>query len=103
MDKSGAASGPSVREKEPEWKLLPDVQAWWWHWNGEDLAVPHIYFVMVSHSGPDRYFIAFPDSRWCDALGGFWCKLEYPNMPTRERQKQLKETSSAPPKTEASK
>jgi hypothetical protein len=68
------------------WKRLPDEQAWWWHWNGEDLAIPHIYFVMVSKTGPDRYFVAEREinSPWCDEMGGAWLKVEYPNVPSLE-------------------
>lgn len=97
-----AASGPSLREKEPEWKLLPDEQAWWWYWIGSDYTLPHVCFVMVSKTGAkDRYFVA--DGKlapWCDTMEGFWLKVEYPNVPIREEQKQLK---IRPPKTEASK
>jgi hypothetical protein len=70
--------------KIPRWVRLPDEQTWYWHWDGEILSVPHIYSVMASHSGnPVRYFIAYPDSRWCDEVGGWWLKIERPNVPTR--------------------
>lgn len=70
------------------WEAAPNEQDWWWHWDGESLSVPFIYSVMVSHSGsPDRYFITYPDSRWCDELGGWWLKVERPNVPSREFQR----------------
>lgn len=74
---------PSEATPSPKWQRLPDEQTWWWHWNGEDLSVPHIYCIMVSKTGQDRYFIAHPDSRWCDEMGGAWLKLERPNVPER--------------------
>lgn len=77
------------RNEEVAWSLAPDEQAWWWHWNGEDYAIPHIYSVLVSKTGPDRYFIQYPDSRWCDEIGGFWLKVQYPNVPTRTEQADL--------------
>lgn len=81
--------GPANVPRE-QWVRLPDEQTWYWHWNGEDLAVPHIYSVMTSHSGrSDRYFVAYPDSRWCDELGGWWLKIDRPNVPSREYQASL--------------
>lgn len=73
-----------------EWRLNPDEQAWWWHWNGEDYAVPHVYSVLVSNTGGPRYFVSFPDCRWCDEMGGFWLKVQYPNVPSREDQSEMK-------------
>jgi hypothetical protein len=111
------ARGSSERERA-QWTLLPDEQAWYWHWTGEDYAVPHIYSVMASCSSqhrryflayPDlrapapafsssqhhRYFLAYPDLRWCDEMGGFWLKIGYPNVPTRTKPAALKESSDA--------
>ena len=82
---SGAAA---VSPASTKWMNLPNEQAWWWHWNGEDLAIPHIYSVMYSGTAK-RYFIAYPDSRWCEELGGFWLKVQYPNVPSRDEQKSL--------------
>ena len=66
------------------WVRLPDEQTWYWHWDGEDLSVPHIYSIMASHSGKGvRYFIGYPDSRWCDEIGGWWLKINRPNVPSR--------------------
>jgi hypothetical protein len=72
------------RIAEPKWLVLPNEQAWWWYWNGENYMVPHIFSVMVSNTGTPRYFIQYPDSRWCDEIGGWWLKVEYPNVPSRE-------------------
>ena len=30
----------------PNWVRMPDEQTWYWHWNGDDYSVPHIYSVM---------------------------------------------------------
>lgn len=80
-----AKASPSSGTGELTWTRLPDEQTWYWHWNGEDLAVPFIYSVMTSCSGAkNRYFIAYPDSRWCDEMGGWWLKIVRPNVPTRE-------------------
>jgi hypothetical protein len=68
------------------WLKVPNEQEWWWHWDGEDYSIPFIYSVMVSKTGPDRYFVSFPDSRWCDDIGGWWMKVERPNVPSREYQ-----------------
>jgi hypothetical protein len=77
-------------QDEPNWIRLPNEQAWWWHWNGEDYSVPHIYSVLVSKTGSVRAgFVSYPDSRWCDEIGGWWLKVEYPNVPTREYQARL--------------
>lgn len=73
------------------WLTLPNEQAWWWWWNGEDLAIPHIVQVKASHAfNPPRHFIAYPDSRWCDMVGGFWCKIPYPDVPCRTEQTRLR-------------
>ena|SRR5271157_2717429 len=77
-----------------DWLLAPNEQAWWWHWDGEDYSIPFIYSVMVSHTGPDRYFIATPDSRWCDEVGGWWRKVDRPNVPSREWQASMRKRDS---------
>lgn len=89
---------PPTPQPTKKWMHLPNEQTWWWHWNGEDLAIPHIYSVMVSKTLNDRYFIAYPDSRWCDELGGFWLKVQYPNVPSRTEQKSLAGVEQPTPK-----
>lgn len=89
---------PVEPQPTKKWMHLPNEQTWWWHWNGEDLAIPHIYSVMVSKTLNDRYFIAYPDSRWCDELGGFWLKVQYPNVPSRTEQKSLAGVEQPTPK-----
>jgi len=80
-----------VERLQGKWKLLPDEQAWWWHWTAEDLAIPFIHHVQKSGTN-GRYFIDYPDSRWCDEIGGFWLKVQYPNVPSRAEQSELKRT-----------
>lgn len=92
------AATPPTPQPTKKWMHLPNEQTWWWHWNGEDLAIPHIYSVMVSKTLNDRYFIAYPDSRWCDELGGFWLKVQYPNVPSRTEQKSLAGVEQPTPK-----
>lgn len=83
-------SARKVRCNMVKWKLLPDEQAWWWHWDAEDYHLPHIYSVRVSKTGRDRYFVANgKNAPWCDEMGGFWLKVEYPNVPSRAEQKKL--------------
>jgi hypothetical protein len=72
-----------------KWKVVPDEQAWWWHWTAEDLAIPFIHHVQKSGTN-GRYFIDYPDSRWCDEIGGFWLKVQYPNVPSRAEQAELR-------------
>lgn len=72
----------------PNWAKLPDEQTWYWHWNGDDYSVPHIYSVMVSKTGRDRYFIA-NGGAWCDEFGGWWLKIARPNVPSRAEQNKL--------------
>lgn len=87
--RAAMSSSQPTAPADERWILLPNEQAWWWHWNGEDYAIPHIFHVRQSLTASGRYFIDFPDSRWCDAVGGFWMKIEYPNVPTRETQAKL--------------
>jgi hypothetical protein len=68
----------------PNWVRMPDEQTWYWHWNGDDYSVPHIYSVMASLTGETKYFVAYPDSRWCKDMGGWWLKIARPNIPSRE-------------------
>lgn len=76
-------------QKAAEWKDAADVQGWWWHWDEDEDNAPFIYHVMCSRSsGPDRFFIAFPDSRWCDEIGGKWMKIERPINPPTESEEQ---------------
>jgi hypothetical protein len=73
-----------------KWISAPNEAAWWWHWNGQDYSVRFIYHVQHRRCGTvDRYFVDYPDSRWCDEIGGFWLKVQYPNVPTREEQKAI--------------
>jgi hypothetical protein len=82
------AAAPAGSGEGAKWLKVPNEQAWWWHWNGEVLAIPHIFSVMVSKTGPDRYFVADgQNAPWCDEMGGWWLKVEYPNVPTREYQR----------------
>jgi len=85
VKRAGELEAENERLKAP-WKLLPDEAAWWWHWTAEDLAIPFIYHVQKSGTAKGRFFIDFPDSRWCDEVGGFWLKVQYPNVPSREEQ-----------------
>ena len=78
---------PQGSAPDAEWKSLPDEQTWYWHWNGEDLSVPFIYQVMASLTGGRRYFVAGGISPWCDEMGGWWLKVERPNVPRRDYQK----------------
>jgi hypothetical protein len=98
FDKVGPVEAPLNK-----WKKAPDGQAWWWHWNGEGYAMPHVYSVMAGKRGPDeRYFVA--DGKlapWCDGMGGFWLKVEYPNVPTRDEQKSIAGAQPLPAPTTA--
>lgn len=68
------------------WLSKPDSQGYWWHWDGNPDLAPFIYGVLVSLTGEvHRYFIQYPDSRWCDEIGGFWMKIEQPSLPTKEK------------------
>jgi hypothetical protein len=76
-------------EATPNWTRLPDEQAWYWHWNGEDYSAPFIHSVLASLTGSGvRYFVQYPDSRWCDEVGGWWMKIDRPNVPSRDWLKQ---------------
>src|ERR1700748_1974198 len=70
------------KEAAPEaaglWVATPDCQGYWWRWDKNPDVRPFIYHVQVSKSGPDRYFIDYPDSRWCDEVGGEWEKVADP-------------------------
>lgn len=77
------------RQSVPEWKALPDSQGDWWHWDGHPYTFPFIYGVLVSNTGGPRYFIQHPDSRWCDEVGGIWCKINPQRMPTRKEFKSI--------------
>ena len=70
LQKRIADLAAEVERLQGKWKLLPDEQAWWWHWTAEDLAIPFIYHVQKSGTN-GRYFIDYPDSRWCDEIVGF--------------------------------
>ena len=70
--------------KVPNWVREPDEQTWYWHWNGDDYSVPHIYSVMASLTGETKYFVSYPDSRWCRDMAGWWLKIARPNVPSRQ-------------------
>lgn len=64
-----------------QWIDCPDSQGWWWHFY-DGAAVPFSYGVLASHTGPQvRYFIQYPDIRWCDEVGGKWLKIVEPAPP----------------------
>jgi hypothetical protein len=73
----------TIARLSAEWKALPDSQGYWWHWEGNPDVMPFIHGVLVSKTGPDRYFIQYPDSRWCDEVGGIWMKITPRQVPTQ--------------------
>jgi len=73
-------SAPSSAQQE--WTSCPDSQGYWWHWDGDKEHVPFMYNVLTSLSRKiNREFIAYPDSRWCNEIGGFWLKQTLPAPP----------------------
>jgi hypothetical protein len=70
---------------QSKWIDAPNEQAWWWHYdpNAYDFSGPFVYSVMYSGTAK-RYFIAYPDSRWCNELPGVWMKIETPELPPSE-------------------
>ena len=76
---------PAIRLKKAEkWVSIVDIQGWWWHWDGSEESSPFIYHIMCSRSSaPDRFFIDYPDSRWCDEVGGLWMKIDRPVLAFR--------------------
>lgn len=60
------------------WTINPTSQGWWWHWDGNEDHAPFIYSILWSGTS-HRYFIQYPDSRYCDEVGGLWFKVEEPS------------------------
>jgi hypothetical protein len=65
MDQPEEAS-PSDGLLGERWIDCPDSQGWWWHFY-EGAAVPYPYGIILSKTGPDRYFIQYPDT-----IGAGW-------------------------------
>lgn len=76
------------------WVAIPDSQGYWWRWDKNPDMRPFIYHVQVSKSGEqDRYFIDYPDSRWCDEVGGVWHKVSEPATAAPVAPSPVEETS----------
>lgn len=69
------------KEESPEqaWIDCPDAQGWWWHFY-DGAAVPFPYGVLWSGTA-SRFFVQYPDSRWCDEVGGKWMLITVPAAP----------------------
>jgi hypothetical protein len=71
--------------KLAQWTPKVTIQGWYWHWDGNKDNAAHIYHVMCSRSGAlDRFFLDYPDSRWCEDVGGWWMPIERPTVPPQE-------------------
>lgn len=46
----------------PNWVRMPDEQTWYWHWNGDDYSVPHIYAVCGLLNPSSGYFSSLEDT-----------------------------------------
>jgi hypothetical protein len=81
----GEPQGLVAREApEDAWIDCPDSQGWWWHWDGDYAHAPFIYSILTSLSRKiNREFIACPDSRWCNDVGGKWMKIPQPAPPAK--------------------
>lgn len=84
--KALAAPSPATPALEPRvWTDLPKKQGLHWHWDGNPELAPFPHQVLASLSGAGtRYFIQYPDSRWCDEVGGLWFLAEVPALPVTE-------------------
>ena len=68
-----------------KWRPHPTGMGYWWHTFENSDGHPHIYSVQRSGTN-GRYFVDFPDSRWCDEIGGLWCKVtEMPQPPAQSQ------------------
>lgn len=76
------SAAPSIPEGRNGWVDTPTEQASYWYWDRNPESAPFIYSIMASLSGAaTRYFIAYPDTRWCDGVDGLWLKIEKPALP----------------------
>ncbi len=65
-----------------QWVIVPDSQGWWWHIMSDSDAAPFMYSILASgHGAQKRLFIAYPDSRWVEDVGGLWARAVPPPAP----------------------
>jgi hypothetical protein len=79
LDSDRAKPIPAPIEGTQKWIDLPDSQGYWWHWDGNPDVRPFIYGILFSGTN-GKYFIEYPDSRFCETVGGKWTKVIEPSL-----------------------
>ena len=78
------------RAEFPWRKEPPNEQCLWWWWDGDEDSAPCPVSIMYSGTN-NNYFAAMDQHGWNESqdledMGGLWCKVREPEVPTREQQ-----------------